>query len=595
MSNPLRGPAGPNQPPSLVPNQGKNPTDNRVASVANGVFSTDPGASPLPDSLSSRVSVGEVRLSKEDILKQWLESQPENAKAEAQQILAILQQKDLDNPFELDLRCLKNITSLPNVLQNCTRLDCSWCDSLQTLPELSNCKELDCSRCKSLHALPALPVCNNLDCFGCINLKALPELPNCRQLYCSECHNLETVPALPACIELNCYGCRSLRALPELSNCTKLVCTLCRSLRALPELSNCTYLDCSNCPNLEALLLRRDGFQVNYIYSPKVLLLEFVDSAKCEIEGVRYLPKALPEELKVLLTPPLPESASIDHLNSDLETFIKGLKESDLPTLKKESPGQEDLASYKRKLSEWKESLFSRVQGKLAYLGTPSTGTEELEKFYEKIEYYLLHLDAFLSIEENRDAFIERLQILQTQGACGARFIAELEQLFSLNCIGGETADLSNQFAQIASTEAKLAIERMFPDGDAHEINQAMFQLKDYLTGSYFKDQLSSEMHQGELICKFLKNHTSVNLVETIQNGLKPNSPLEELFTQYLEENFTPELSQEQLKAVIDDVDCIWKDTKERKIAAFETYDRIHKKKQKNVQLKKNSRWQLQS
>ena len=99
MSNPLRGPAGPNPPPSLSTNQGGNPTDNRVASVANGVFSTDPGASPLPDSLSSRVSVGEVRLSKEDILKQWLESQPENAKTQAQQILDILQQKDLDNPF----------------------------------------------------------------------------------------------------------------------------------------------------------------------------------------------------------------------------------------------------------------------------------------------------------------------------------------------------------------------------------------------------------------------------------------------------------------------------------------------------------------
>ena len=318
--------------------------------------------------------------------------------------------------------------------------------------------------------------------------------------------------------------------------------------------------------------MRRDGFQVYCKNSPKVLLFEFVDSAKCEIEGVRYLPKALPDELKVLLTPPLPESASIDHLNSDLETFIKGLKESDLPRLKKEIQGEPDLASYKRKLSEWKESLFSRVQGGLGYLGTPPSGSKELKEFYEKIEYYLLHLDAFLSKEENRDALIERLQILQTQSACGARFIAELEQLFSMNCIGGETADLSNQFAQIASTEAKLAIERMFPDGNVHEINQAMFQLKDYLTGSYFKDQLFHEMSQQELIFKFLKYHTSVNLVETIQNGLKPSSPLEELFTQYLKENFSPPLTAEEIEANNNEVTDLWQDYKKRKTDFFKTY-----------------------
>ncbi len=340
----------------------------------------------------------------------------------------------------------------------------------------------------------------------------------------------------------------------------------------------CKALDCSKCPNLEAVLLRRDGFQVNCIHSPKVVLFEFVDSAKCEIEGVRYLPKALPEELKVELTPPLPDSASFDHLNSDLEAFIEGLKESDLPTLKKESPGQQDLASYKQKLTEWKNLLFGRVKGGLGYLGTPPSGSKELKEFYEKIKYYLSHLDAFLSKEENCDAFIERLQILQTQSACGARFIAELEQLFTMNCIGGETADLSKQFAQIASTEAKLAIERMFPDGNVHEINQAMFQLKDYLTGSYFKDQLSHEMDQAKLIIKFLKYHTSVNLVTTIQNGLKPNSPLEELFTQYLKENFSPELTKDILEELNQDVNELWEVTKERKIAAFGAYDLVRQK-----------------
>ncbi len=79
MSNPVGGQPDPNQ-PSLSPNLEGDPS-NRVASVANEVFSRSGGASSLPDSLSSRVSVGEVRLSKEDILKQWLESQPAKTQA----------------------------------------------------------------------------------------------------------------------------------------------------------------------------------------------------------------------------------------------------------------------------------------------------------------------------------------------------------------------------------------------------------------------------------------------------------------------------------------------------------------------------------
>ena len=275
----------------------------------------------------------------------------------------------------------------------------------------------------------------------------------------------------------------------------------------------------------------RNGFQVNYNNSPKVRLISVVDSAKYQIEGVRYFPKALPAELQALLTPPLPDGASIEHLEYDLDKFIKGLEESYLPTLQKEIQGEQNLECYKRKLTEWKELLFLRVRGKLPYVGTPSAGTEELDKFYKQIEHYLLHLNAILSKQENQDAFIERLLILKTQAFCGARFIGELELLFSLNCVGSKNAGISNQFAQIASTEAKLAIERMFPDGDVHEINQAMFQLKDFLTGTYLKDQLSDEMDLAILFNRFDQHHTAVNLVETIQRSLKPNSPMEELLS----------------------------------------------------------------
>jgi hypothetical protein len=274
------------------------------------------------------------------------------------------------------------------------------------------------------------------------------------------------------------------------------------------------------------------------------------------------------------LAPPVPVGASIQHLEGDLEELIANLTVSNLPLLRREirvvaESGSDDqtLKSYKQELRNWKGMLFSRLQRREAYLGTPAAETEELTKFYNQVEYYLLHLDGFLS--KNQDAFIERLQILQTQIACGARFIAELEQLFSLNCISSEHATLQNQFAQIASTEAKRAIERMYPGGDVHNVNQAMFQLSEFLTGSYIKDQLSHPMDQEVLMIQFLKSHTSTKLVETILIGLKPSSPMEEVFADYLKENFSPELTEAKLQKVQDKLTQTWNRIKEGKILAF--------------------------
>jgi hypothetical protein len=282
------------------------------------------------------------------------------------------------------------------------------------------------------------------------------------------------------------------------------------------------------------------------------------------------------------LAPPVPEGASIQHLEDDLEELIANLTVSNLPVLRREIRGVEEsnsdeqtLESYKQELRNWKGMLFSRLQRREAYLGTPAAETEELTKFYNQVEYYLLHLDGFLS--KNQDAFIERLQILQTQIACGARFIGELEQLFSLNCVSSEHATLQNQFAQIASTEAKLAIERMYPDGNVHNVNQAMFQLREFLTGSYIKDQLSHQMDQEGLMLQFLKSHTSRGLVETILIGLKPSSPMDEVFTQYLRENFSPELTQGELQEVQEELTKTWNERKKSKIAQFNEYQRISK------------------
>ena len=619
MTKPVGGPPDQPNPFGLSSDQPK-PTGDVASKIASQVLRSGEQSPSAP--LSSRVSFGGAKTLEEEILRQWFASQPEDAKDEAQQILNILSSKDLEKPFEIEFLNFQRISNLPDVFRNCTNFRCKD-SSLQSLPSLPacigihlfnlpflglipeflECREFSCGNCPLLQVILTLPECKTFStyncqrlrqicglptclavyCHICPSLEHLPEkLPSCLNLHCSLCSSLENLPEkLPLCLYLYCADCPSLKNLPEkLPLCLTLYCADCTSLKNLPEkLPSCLTLECLNCPKLKFLPEFSKIQHLDIIGCSKLLENIGYRVAKFNIvDGVIYLPVSLPQELKVLLTPPLPESASIDHLNSDLETFIKGLKESDLPRLKKEIQGEPDLASYKRKLSEWKESLFSRVQDKLAYLGTPKEGTEELKKFYEKIEYYLLHLDAFLSIEENRDALIERLQILQTQSACGARFIAELEQLFSMNCIGGETADLSNQFAQIASTEAKLAIERMFPRGDVHPINQAMFQLSDYLKGTYTRDQLSYDFDLKMLRTSFLCYNTSTNLVKTIQDNLKPSSPMEELFTQYLKENFSPELSKEQLDEVIRDVNDIWKATKERKIAAFETIDPIRKK-----------------
>ncbi|MBM3196079.1 MAG: hypothetical protein FJZ62_04970, partial [Chlamydiae bacterium] len=252
MFNPVGGPTDPNQPP-LSPNLQGN-TSKRVASVANEVFSSSGGASSLSDSLFSRVSAEEVRPSKEDILNEWLASQPEAARSDAERILDILREKDLDNPFELDLPNARNITSLPNVLQNCTRLNCSFCTSLQALPELPVCIELNCSNCTSLQALPELPACEWLECTDCTSLRELPpELPACTRLDCSNCTSLQALPELPVCRRLYCFNCTSLVAITALPDCIKLDCSNCTSLQALPQLPVCRELDCTDCTSLQTL------------------------------------------------------------------------------------------------------------------------------------------------------------------------------------------------------------------------------------------------------------------------------------------------------------------------------------------------------
>jgi hypothetical protein len=105
---------------------------------------------------------GRDHLSREAIISQWFQSQPENAKAEAQQLLDLLKTVDFSVPFDLKFTRRTEITSLPNVLQNCRSLTCFGCTNLQTLPDL--------------------PICDMLDCRGCTNLQDIPDRKDSPQL-----------------------------------------------------------------------------------------------------------------------------------------------------------------------------------------------------------------------------------------------------------------------------------------------------------------------------------------------------------------------------------------------------------------------------
>ena len=190
MANPVGGhtntsPSEPNPPPQQS-------VFAKAATIFKEVFSSIGGASELPNRYFN------VDSSAKRILQGWVDSKPEGeAKEQAKLIRNILLKKDLSKPFELDVSgyTLNKIKFLPNIFQNCTKLNCSGCTILEALPELPACKILNCNKCKSLKELPALPVCIELHCNGC--------------------ENLEKLPALPAGAAIEHYGCDKLPPMPR--------------------------------------------------------------------------------------------------------------------------------------------------------------------------------------------------------------------------------------------------------------------------------------------------------------------------------------------------------------------------------------------
>jgi len=98
---------------------------------------------------------------------------------------------------------------------NTTKLECSYCPRLTTIPFLPKLTELDCSNCLRLTSIPSLLNLTRLFCSYC-PITSIPSLPNLIALDCTECQL--TSISLPKLIELNYSGCRWLNIESEITN-----------------------------------------------------------------------------------------------------------------------------------------------------------------------------------------------------------------------------------------------------------------------------------------------------------------------------------------------------------------------------------------
>jgi hypothetical protein len=130
---------------------------------------------------------------------------------------------------------------------------------LQKNPDVT---ELNCDYCTSLTSIPQLNKLTLLICNGCTSLTRIHRLDNLENLNCCYCTSLTSIPKLNKLKALNCYGCRSLINIPQLNNLTLLICNNCTSLTSIPQLDKLIYMCRDFCTNLRVK---------NIGYLPKLL------------------------------------------------------------------------------------------------------------------------------------------------------------------------------------------------------------------------------------------------------------------------------------------------------------------------------------
>jgi Leucine-rich repeat (LRR) protein len=118
---------------------------------------------------------------------------------------------------------------------------------LQKNPDVT---ELNCDYCTSLTSIPQLNNLTRLYCDGCISLTSIPQLDNLKQLYCHCCTSLTSIPQLDKLELLDCSYCTSLTSIPQLDKLELLDCDNCTSFTIIPQLDKLEVLYWDSCTNL---------------------------------------------------------------------------------------------------------------------------------------------------------------------------------------------------------------------------------------------------------------------------------------------------------------------------------------------------------
>ena len=101
-------------------------------------------------------------------------------------------------------------------LQGLKALNCGYCTSITTIPNIIGLRELFCRHCTSLTTIPNIVGLQILDCSWCTSLTTIPNIVGLQKLVCWGCTSLTTIPNIIGLQKLYCWGCTILTAIPAI-------------------------------------------------------------------------------------------------------------------------------------------------------------------------------------------------------------------------------------------------------------------------------------------------------------------------------------------------------------------------------------------
>jgi hypothetical protein len=255
-----------------------------------------------------------------------------------------------------------------------------------------------------------------------------------------------------------------------------------------------------------------------------------------------YIPRPIADAKRIRLrVVDAPREVILARLDQHFTRVIQSLRDEDLPRIRAELDhlSYHTLDQYKAALTNFQRLLINRVTRCLPYLGTPPAAEpERVRLFYDHLYEQLKYVVPFL---ESEDSFKETMILLNSQSACATRLREEVSQLF-LQQIGAQidATSLDQQLVLSIHHHAKKAIASLFPDGNPHGIAMLSSQLHRFLGSAPEPvDHLAQPLDLSRYQLRFLKVHCARAIVTEIRDAARvEGSPLQELFTQYIMDNY---------------------------------------------------------